>query len=645
DGPNRCIGIWTETRSANELGYAQGVSVGGLIGIRVATQGNVPAVITTPAGTLQMVDTIFPTTASQAVNWAIVPGTGNATISAGGLVTATASGTVYARAVAVQDVTVRDSLLINISGQAPTAPGVTTLAATNIQPTTATINGSVMANGSTTTVSFEWGTTTGYGFTAAATPATVTGNTATPVLANLNGLAMNTLYHFRCKGVNGIGTSYGADLTFSTGCNIPAGAAGPITGPANVCVNATGMVYSVAPVTNATGYQWTVPAGATIVSGQNTTSITVNFTTGSGTISVYGTNVCSAGTPANLAVTVLPFPVPAVTGSSNICLGSGLYTYSTETGMNNYAWTVSSGGTILAGAGTAVIQVQWNGSGAQTVSVSYSNAANCAATQPTVLPVNVNDLPGVAGVITGTPELCAGTSAVAYSVAPVTNAGAYVWTLPPGASIASGNLTSSITVDYSAGAASGDLFVVGNNTCGNGPPSPVFPVTVNPIPPTPTVTAIGPDLTSSAPAGNQWYYTDSPGGAGSPISGATGQTHMAENNGYYWTIVTLNGCSSERSEPLFVIVEGIPTVEDAGLTVSPVPNQGAFHLSLTAGGADEVDIRVIGVLGGVIREERGILKNGVLEKDIDLRPVEGGVYTLILTSRSGKWVRKIVVTR
>ena len=117
-----------------------------------------------------MVATVFPLTASQSVTWSIVPGTGGATISSGGLVTATANGTVYAKAVAVQDVTVKDSLLITITNQVPLAPTVITIAATNVMGTSATINGSVNANGSSTTVTFNWGLTAAYGNTVNASP-------------------------------------------------------------------------------------------------------------------------------------------------------------------------------------------------------------------------------------------------------------------------------------------------------------------------------------------------------------------------------------------------------------------------------------------------------------------------------------------
>jgi hypothetical protein len=85
--------------------------------VRVRTQGNVAATITTNAGTLQMAATVYPATANQSVNWSIIPVTGTATISATGLVSAQTNGTVWARATSVQDATKSDSLQITISNQ------------------------------------------------------------------------------------------------------------------------------------------------------------------------------------------------------------------------------------------------------------------------------------------------------------------------------------------------------------------------------------------------------------------------------------------------------------------------------------------------------------------------------------------------
>ncbi len=116
-GPNRCAGIWTEKRLTDYMGYAQGISVEGLIGVLVATQGGVPPTITTDHGTLQLTATVYPAAANQDVTWGIAPGTGDASISSSGLVTAIANGTVFAFATSVQDTTVSDTLMITITGQ------------------------------------------------------------------------------------------------------------------------------------------------------------------------------------------------------------------------------------------------------------------------------------------------------------------------------------------------------------------------------------------------------------------------------------------------------------------------------------------------------------------------------------------------
>lgn len=86
-------------------------------GVVVATQGGVPAAITTNGGTLQMEATVTPVGANQAVTWSLTNGTGAGTISPTGLVTAQSNGTVWAKAVSVADTTIMDSLQIGITNQ------------------------------------------------------------------------------------------------------------------------------------------------------------------------------------------------------------------------------------------------------------------------------------------------------------------------------------------------------------------------------------------------------------------------------------------------------------------------------------------------------------------------------------------------
>ncbi len=95
----------------------------------------------------------------------------------------------------------------------PTAPSVTTNAATSVEQTTAVLNGYLEDLGSagSVTVYFEWGTTAAYGNEIEVGSQTSEGS-FTFALADL---APNTTYHFRVKVV-GDGTNYGVDMTFTT---------------------------------------------------------------------------------------------------------------------------------------------------------------------------------------------------------------------------------------------------------------------------------------------------------------------------------------------------------------------------------------------------------------------------------------------
>lgn len=107
---------------------------------------------------------------------------------------------------------------VSITGIAASAAqlSATTGTASAVSATAATFNGSVNANGTSATVSFEYGADTFYGTSIAATPSTVTGTTETPVSATTSNLACNTSYHFRVKAVASSGTALGSDQTFTT---------------------------------------------------------------------------------------------------------------------------------------------------------------------------------------------------------------------------------------------------------------------------------------------------------------------------------------------------------------------------------------------------------------------------------------------
>ena len=98
---------------------------------------------------------------------------------------------------------------------APVAPTVVTAAASGIDDTDATLNGSVNPQGEDTTYHFEYGTTTGYG-QSTATQNIAASNATSSVSASLSGLTPGTTYHYRLVAANTNGTTNGGDMTFTT---------------------------------------------------------------------------------------------------------------------------------------------------------------------------------------------------------------------------------------------------------------------------------------------------------------------------------------------------------------------------------------------------------------------------------------------
>lgn len=95
-------------------------------------------------------------------------------------------------------------------------PDASTSFASSVTSSAATLNGTVNANNTLTIVSFEYGTTSGYGHIVAASRSPISGNDTINVSSGLTGLNESTLYHFRVKAVSIAGTVTGNDLTFTT---------------------------------------------------------------------------------------------------------------------------------------------------------------------------------------------------------------------------------------------------------------------------------------------------------------------------------------------------------------------------------------------------------------------------------------------
>jgi hypothetical protein len=249
---------------------------------------------------------------------------------------------------------------------------------------------------------------------------------------------------------------------------------GTITGTSTPLYGQTSTPYSVAVITGATNYTWTVPSGASITSGQGTNSILVDFgcSTVNGNISVTVNNSCiGAGTPSNLAITLgSTVPQPGtITGTTSVPQGQTgvIYAIAAVSGATTYNWTYTgTGGTIVSGQGTASVTVDFACTASSgNMSVTASNSCVGPGTART-LAVTVNSM-STPGTITGLASLPKGSTGISYSITPVIGATSYTWIPPLNATVVYGQGTASVLVDYSCSASSGNILVTANNACGS----------------------------------------------------------------------------------------------------------------------------------------------------------------------------------
>jgi hypothetical protein len=108
--------------------------------------------------------------------------------------------------------------VVEIFGPATVLAEVSTGAASDVPPTSATLEGTVNpGNVPVSACEFEYGTETTYGKSISCSQTVpFSGEASVPVTADLPGLLANTAYHYRLVARNANGPSYGADGTFTT---------------------------------------------------------------------------------------------------------------------------------------------------------------------------------------------------------------------------------------------------------------------------------------------------------------------------------------------------------------------------------------------------------------------------------------------
>jgi gliding motility-associated-like protein len=336
----------------------------------------------------------------------------------------------------------------------------------------------------------------------------------------------------------------------------------------NAC---SGVAVTLAPtngganvVPAGTTYTWTVVDNPNVVGETNANTAQnsiiqtlVNAYTSAQQVvyTVTPTAGTCVGTPFTYTVTVsTPVTVAALTGATNVCLGSTTQLASATAGG---AWS-SSNTAVATVSSTGVVSGLTTGS--TTISYTVTNSVGC--TGVVTANVNLNALPVATITPSGATTFCQGGSVTLTASAGTS----YLWS--------NGLQTQAITVN-TAGNYSVQVF----NAAGCVTTSSVVAVVVNALP-TATITANGPttfcqggSVTLTATSGSSYLWSN----------GATTQTITASTTGCYSVTVTnANGCST-TSACTQVTVNALPVATISSLNGNSFCQGGSVTLVSTPG--------------------------------------------------------------
>jgi len=265
------------------------------------------------------------------------------------------------------------------------SPSVTTSAATNVgAATTATLNGTVNANGAASTVEFEYGTDSTLDTGSSTVSAgNVTGTSSNSVTANLTGLTQGTTYYFRVKATNNVGTSVGSILSFTpigppTTLIVAASSIAETTTVINATVNAQGgttssLVFTYSTSSTFASGNTTINATPTSLSGNSSTSVSASLSGLTGGVTYYfkisATNIAGTTTSATESFTTTPAPTATTDAATSIA--------STSATLNG---TVNARGNNTTALNFTISTVSDLSSGVTTVSTTPSQATGSGNT-------------------------------------------------------------------------------------------------------------------------------------------------------------------------------------------------------------------------------------------------------------------------
>jgi hypothetical protein len=211
----------------------------------------------------------------------------------------------------------------------------------------------------------------------------------------------------------------------------------PITGLADVCKYTT-TTYS----SNVLGGRWSSD-DTTKLRIDSITGIATSVENGVANITYLVTTSLGCTNSVSLEVTVLASELVTISGPDNVCAGSSVTLIGSRVGGT---WSVDNASLASIGNASGILQGLLSGN-IQATFTYTEPTSGCVSTG--TYDVVINELPSSPDTIYGLQELCQfvnQSDIIEYSVPLVSGITTYYWTVPVGATIVSGQNTSTIRV-------------------------------------------------------------------------------------------------------------------------------------------------------------------------------------------------------
>ena len=366
------------------------------------------------------------------------------------------------------------------------------------------------------------------------------------------------------------------------------------------------------------------------------------------------TNPSYAGTAILLGSScTLPSAAGTITGSTSVCAGSTLVTYSIPAVSNatGYTWTVPTGASITAGSGTNSITVTM-GTSSGTVKVTPTNTCGSGTSASATVTVNATVTPSITASSTAT-TIYAGQS-VTFT-ATYSNGGpapAFQW--KKGGVAIAGATSSTFTTTSLTNNNVITVTMTSNASCVTTTQVTSNPITmtVNPSPAFDTNVS-GPTSVASHQTGVTYSVTNKPGmtytwsvPAGATITSGQGTNSIVVNFGSSSGNITLveKNPAGQTSTITVPITVGVTTPilvssAEASIKIYPIPCSDKITIELNELTSADVSYMLVDALGNVVLTKTQTYSGIPIALEM---PFASGMYQLIVTWSDHKAIQKII---